>query len=153
MNKRNNRFRDYEYKIDFSFSPSIMNIRSFAAVGRNMIELFWPQQKKFALEVEVCLVEALSNVLFHAQNGTSDSKISFQMEYGFKKLVIRVIDYGKGFILSDQLTREDDLYRSNGRGMQIIKSFMDKLKYIQGNNRNELIFEKSISIKIVEPAG
>ena len=152
MNKLNTRTSDYEYKIDFSFTPSIMSIRRFAVVGRNIIELFWPEKKKCALEVEVCLVEALSNVLVHAKNGSSNSKISFQMEYGLNKLVIRVFDHGKGFILSDQITREDDLYRSNGRGLLIIKSFMDTLKYIQGDHRNELIFEKSISDKNDESA-
>ena len=135
---------DVDYKVDFTFTSSIGNIKKFALLGKNIIEFFWPGDKNLAFQVEVCLVEALSNVLFHAnQNGFDE--ISFQIRNSSSKLIIRVFDNGEGFSLSDTFLKKMNLYQTNGRGLQLIKSFTDKMNYIRGETRNELFIEKTIS--------
>ena len=129
-----------EYKIDFSFSPSIRNVRKFAILGRKVIELFWPHDEKLAFEIELCLVEALSNVIFHAQEMHSDAKVCYQLKGNPYKLIIRVFDCGRGFSLSDYFSKEVNPYQPNGRGLKLIRSFVDDMKYVRGKNRNELIY-------------
>ena len=118
MEKSSLNIPENEYKIDFSFSPTIVNIRKFAILGQNVVEMFWPNNKKLAFEVELCLVEALSNVLFHAQKMNSDDKASYQMRGNLDKLIIRVFDCGEGFSLSDYFSKKLNPYQTNGRGFK-----------------------------------
>lgn len=133
------------FEINISFYQSPDNIRKFAKVVRNIVELFWPKDKKAGFEVEVCMMEALTNVFLHAQNSTPHSQISFRLEKQSKKLLIRVFDEGKGFDLAEQLARKTDVFQTNGRGLFLMNSFMDSLSYTTGDDRNELILEKTIS--------
>ena len=135
---------DNDYKIGFTFSRSIENVRKFAIIGRKIIESFWPQANNFAFEVELSLVEALSNVLFHTLRNNSQNTISYQIKISSSKLVVRVFDQGEGFCLSNYFAQKKNLYQTNGRGLQLINGFMDDLKYIRGRNRNELVFEKAL---------
>jgi anti-sigma regulatory factor (Ser/Thr protein kinase) len=138
------------YKIDFSFFPSIGNIRRFATMGKNVVEMYWPGEKKLAFEVEVCLIEALSNVFFHANNLKQDGSISFQLKKKSNKLQIRVFDKGKGFALSKHFSQKINPYQTNGRGLQLIQEFTDNVKYKRGKSRNELWLEKTVSFPAVE---
>ena len=135
--------RNIDYKVNFTFTPSIGNLKKFAILGKNIIEFFWPTDDDLAFQVEVCLVEALSNVLFHS-NLNGSNKISFQIGNNSHKLTIRVFDYGAGFSLTDFFQRKTNPYQASGRGLHVIKSFTDKMKYIRGKTRNELFLEKLI---------
>lgn len=134
-----------EWKIDFSFFPSITNIRQFALLGRNTVEMIWPQEKKFAFEVEVCLIEALTNVYFHARDQSSHQPIRFQLRKKTDKLIIRVFDRGKGFSLAGFLRQKLNPYRTKGRGLQLIQGLTDRMVYIRGRTQNELFLEKTLS--------
>jgi len=138
------------YKIDFSFFPSIGNIRRFANMGKKVVEMHWPEEKKTAFEVEVCLIEALSNVFFHANYQQQNGSISFQLEKISNKILIHVFDQGKGFSLSKHFHKKINPYRINGRGLQLIHEFTDKVKYKRGKIRNELLLEKTIPFPPIE---
>ena len=134
---------NFDYKVDFTFTPSIGNLKKFAVIGKNIIEFFWPDDDDLAFQVEVCLVEALSNVLFHS-NLNGRNKISFQIRNNSRKLTIRVFDHGEGFSLPEFFQKKTNLYQANGRGLHLIRGFTDDMKYIRGKTRNELFLEKLI---------
>ncbi len=133
-----------DYKVNFTFTPSVANLKKFAILGKNVIENFWPDDEDLAFQIEVCLLEALSNVLLHSNLNGFD-KISFQVRYNSPKLIIRIFDHGAGFSLPDFFQKKPNLYQPDGRGLQVIRGFTDKMKYIRGKTRNELFLEKSIT--------
>ena len=139
-----------EFSLDLSFSASVANIRRFALCGRRMIEAIWPQQERLAFDIELCLVEALSNVLFHAHLEKPNNRLSFQIRKRKNSLCVRVYDKGDGFSLAEQFAKQQDLYQINGRGLQLMKGLMDRLEYFRHPRRNQLLLEKFISIHETE---
>ena len=99
--------KDGDFEIEFSFYPSPVDIRKFAKIARNIVELYWPENEKAGFEVEVCIMEALTNVFLHAQNDKPVSEISFRLEKQLNKLIVRVFDDGRGFVLAEQLRSEE----------------------------------------------
>ena len=145
MKKFSQHWQD-EFKMVLSFSASVENIRRFALCGRKVIETIWPQEEQLAFDIELCLVEALSNVLFHAHYAKPNCHLSFQLRRNKNSLSIRVYDQGKGFSLPEQFAKKQDPYQTSGRGLQLMKGLMDRLEYFQRSHRNQLLLEKNISI-------
>ena len=85
-------------------------------------------------EIVTSLIEAFNNCVEHAYGGESPNRkvdISFRIysEKDKSKLEIFVTDYGKGFNPDSYEeyvpTKKEHLYRNRGRGIFIIKNFMD----------------------------
>lgn len=144
---QNDRKKTYPNRVRFSFAGSVENIRLFAHLGRKLVEQIWPKEEEFAFEVEMCLVEALSNVFFHAHLEEA-WEIIFCLCWNANELAIKVYDRGPGFELEKALKMtEDDLLLEHGRGVKIMAALVDQIFYLRGRQLNCLYLRKCVHKK------
>ncbi len=90
--------------------------------------------------------EAAVNAVLHGNDFSVDKHITVSFENTGSSLVIKVADQGKGLdpaTLPDPLAPEN-LMRGSGRGILIIRSFMDELHFRQLDPGTELTLVKHL---------
>lgn len=88
--------------------------------------------------------EAVVNAVMHGNRHDPSKKVDFSLELTDKALTIRVADQGEGFdpdSLPDPLAPENILCGS-GRGIFLIRTFMDELKFRRLESGTELTLVK-----------
>lgn len=91
--------------------------------------------------------EAAVNAVLHGNEYDPSKQISVSLENTGKSLVIKVADQGKGLdpdSLPDPLAPEN-LLRGTGRGIFLIRSFMDELHFRQLHPGTELTLIKHLA--------
>lgn len=100
--------------------------------------------------VTMAVREAAVNAVLHGNEYDSSKQISFSLENTGSQLVFVIADQGKGLdpdTLPDPLAPEN-LLRGTGRGIFLIRSFMDEVHFRQLHPGTELTL-----IKRLPPAG
>lgn len=100
--------------------------------------------------VELCIVEAATNVILHAYEGAPGRRVTLLVTLEAGALRFRLQDDGKP-IPEDRRTAppdpeetEEALLREGGRGLFLIHQLMDRVDYTTGPSGNELLLEKRI---------
>ncbi len=81
---------------------------------------------KIGMAVRECMV----NAVVHGNQYSAHKKVRVSVSVGRNQLTVTIVDQGKGFDLSslpDPLA-EDNLLRNSGRGMFLIRAFMDDIQ-------------------------
>ncbi|MGK9477229.1 ATP-binding protein [Melioribacter sp. OK-6-Me] len=75
--------------------------------------------------------EAVSNSIIHGNKNDPDKRIRITVKVDDSKMIIIIKDQGKGFNLDSipDPTKPENLLKESGRGIHIIKSFVDELRY------------------------
>jgi serine/threonine-protein kinase RsbW len=100
--------------------------------------------------VELCIVEAATNVVLHAYEGAPGRRVTLLVTVGADVLQFRLRDDGKPIPEErrgrppDPEETEDALLREGGRGLYLIHRLMDRVSYTAGPPTNELVMEKGI---------
>lgn len=99
-------------------------------------------------KIEISLREAINNAIVHG-NQNDLTKLVF-VEFIWEKsfLRMRIRDEGKQKINLNQILEKINscgLLSSNGRGIMIIKSYMDKFEFRCLNRGSEVLMEKKLS--------
>ncbi|HCW94194.1 MAG TPA: hypothetical protein DHM44_11000 [Flexistipes sinusarabici] len=118
------------------------NIKLVSALGE-MAELFVKsiikngcETQDIAFKINLVLTEAASNAIFYGCKSI-DEQIKIKLELDNGIINIEVIDKGEGLELSD--IHKPDPFDERGRGLYIIKQFMDSVDYYQ-NADGECVF-------------
>jgi serine/threonine-protein kinase RsbW len=88
--------------------------------------------------------EAAVNAVMHGNKQSPDKKVDLSLELTEAALTIRIADQGPGFdpdSLPDPLAPENIL-RSSGRGIFLIRTFMDELNFRRLESGTELTLVK-----------
>jgi len=88
--------------------------------------------------------EAAVNAVMHGNQQSADKKVDLSLELTDTALTIRIADQGAGFdpdSLPDPLAPENIL-RGSGRGIFLIRTFMDELKFRRLDSGTELTLVK-----------
>jgi serine/threonine-protein kinase RsbW len=100
--------------------------------------------------VELCIVEAATNVILHAYEGAPGRRVTLLVTLEAGALRFRLQDDGKP-IPEDRRTpppdpaeTEEALLMERGRGLFLIHQLMDRVDYTTGPSGNELLLEKRI---------
>jgi serine/threonine-protein kinase RsbW len=97
--------------------------------------------------VAMAVREAAVNAVLHGNDYDPEKKISASFENTGKSLVITIADQGEGVDLQklpDPLAPEN-LLRGTGRGIFLIRSFMDEVNFRQLHPGTELILVKHLT--------
>ena len=99
--------------------------------------------------VEICLTEALNNVIKHAYKGENSNQIEIIIRINNNQLEIDIIDEGsprKNLIISELNFDPTDIDNlpEGGMGLYIIKQLMDDLNYYSLNGKNYFTLRKQI---------
>ena len=81
-------------------------------------------------KIGMAVRESMVNAVVHGNRYNANKKVRFSVSKNTEKLTIRIADEGEGFDfenLPDPLASEN-LFRSSGRGIFLIRSFMDDVQ-------------------------
>jgi len=106
-------------------------------------------EKKVCSEMELCLTEALNNVIKHAYKEDPDQKIDLTYSLKGKELEIIIEDYGIGRtnLGEPSLIYDPEDINSlpeGGMGLFIIKNLMDFVSYYRIEGKNTFIMRKNL---------
>jgi serine/threonine-protein kinase RsbW len=78
--------------------------------------------------------EAVINAVTYGNHQSRDKKVFLTLELNSEKLVMRVLDEGEGFKLVDvpDPLVEENLLKSSGRGILLMRAFMDEFDVLRG---------------------
>jgi serine/threonine-protein kinase RsbW len=94
--------------------------------------------------IKLSLEESLVNAVKYGNNNDPGLFVDFSLEIKGDLVTIKIKDQGSGFDFANVLdpTREENLERTSGRGIFLIKSLMDKVEYSEGGSR--ITMQKSL---------
>ena len=100
-------------------------------------------------EAEVCyfviaISEAVTNAIKHGNKEDKNKKVFINIKVEKEKISVSVKDSGKEFNPEKLLdpTKKENITKSGGRGVYILKSLMDKVDYKFSAEGTELTFHK-----------
>ncbi|HEX8872718.1 MAG TPA: ATP-binding protein, partial [Candidatus Acidoferrum sp.] len=91
--------------------------------------------------------EGVINAFHYGNQERPDKKIHLAIDLTQDKMVIRVMDEGKGFRLSDvpDPLAEENLLSTSGRGIFLMRAFMDEFDVVAGRTGGaEIVMSKKI---------
>jgi len=95
----------------------------------------------------IVLTEGVVNAIKHAHSANQEGDLHVRINVSKKDLVVRIYDSGIGFDLdavpNPSLTSNG--LEEKGRGIFIIRSLMDTVKYIRSDDSNVLEMRKSLA--------
>ena len=86
--------------------------------------------------VALSLREAVNNAIIHGNKNNPEKKVEVEIEFLDDEIYIRVWDEGDGFnpdSLPDP-TKDENLLQPHGRGIFLIKQFVNKVEFISRNS-------------------
>ena len=81
------------------------------------------------LKIGMAVRESVVNAVVHGNRYNANKKVSFSVVKNSQRLTVRVADEGEGFDYEDvpDPLAPENLMRSSGRGIFLIRSFVDEL--------------------------
>jgi len=81
------------------------------------------------LKIGMAVRESVVNAVVHGNRYNANKKVSFSVVKNPQRLTVRVADEGEGFDYEDvpDPLAPENLLRSSGRGIFLMRSFMDEL--------------------------
>lgn len=98
----------------------------------------WTQQDVFG--IHMAIEEAVMNAIKHGNKEDSDKKVQVEIEIDVNNFYAKISDQGCGFCMEEvpDPTLEENLEKTSGRGVMLIKNFVDDCKYNEVGNSVEL---------------
>jgi serine/threonine-protein kinase RsbW len=93
------------------------------------------------------LTEAISNAIIHGNKQNKKRKVSIKVKLLDDKIVNMVEDSNSKYtdFLKNYNYSKENIYDLSGRGLHIIKSYMDNVKVKKGNRGNILKMTKKVN--------
>ncbi len=94
----------------------------------------------------LAVTEATTNAIIHANKCDINKKVKIKVELIERQLFIHIFDEGKGFDPSKvpDPTQPENLLKDSGRGLYLMKVYMDDLKYNVTSEGTETILVLNI---------
>lgn len=95
--------------------------------------------------VKLSMEESLANAIKHGNRYDPQKQVEIHFEVDHRKTVITVIDEGNGFDpqkIPDP-TRDENLEKPSGRGIMLIRAYMDEVQYNDRGNQICMIKRKT----------
>ncbi len=93
--------------------------------------------RRFNLNFRVGLTEALSNAMLYGNDGDPEKRVRVEVTVKIEEVAVRVTDQGVGFDPASvpDPTLPDNITKTGGRGIFLMKSLMDEVRFNdQGNS-------------------
>lgn len=86
-------------------------------------------------DLMISIMEALNNAIQHGNQGDETKQVHLKLESSPEEIIIWVRDEGAGFDLASvpDPTDPDNLMNVSGRGILMMKSFMDEVDFSPGS--------------------
>ena len=129
----------YDKKIASQVDLGVEVIRNFIAHLENR---GWPAKDVFA--IHMAMEEAVMNAIKHGNKRDAAKEVHVILKTHEQGLYVKVTDQGDGFDPNDvpDCTADENLEKTSGRGLMLMKSYMDSVKYNQKGNSVEMTKSK-----------
>jgi len=97
--------------------------------------------EEIVFAVRLSLEEALSNAIRHGNKGDLDKRIRMRYCVDAESIEVYIADEGSGFD-PEQVpdpTRKENLDRPSGRGIMLMKAYMNRVEYSERGNEVRLV--------------
>ncbi len=97
--------------------------------------------RRFNLNFRVGLTEALSNAMLYGNNSDPQKRVRVEVTVRVEEIAVRITDQGVGFdptTIPDP-TLPDNISKSGGRGIFLMRSLMDEVKFNDRGNSVTLV--------------
>jgi len=135
-----------DYTLTINSDPNILpDVEEFILkIGE---EIGLEQDVKNALALSV--IEGVMNCIHHGNKDDIEKKIDIKINTNSEKIVVKLKDSGEGFNPTKipDPTKPENILKDSGRGMHIIKSYMNKLEYNFTPDGTETIITLNINSK------
>jgi serine/threonine-protein kinase RsbW len=101
--------------------------------------------EELAYHINLVLTEAMANAIKHANKNDPNKDVHISINLTDDQLWIRVYDQGQGFDISSADIQVPDPELDHGRGVFLIHSLMDSVKYHRCEKGNVLEMYKTLS--------
>lgn len=90
----------------------------------------------------LAVTEATTNAIIHANKCDTNKIVTIDAYVENSKLIIKIKDEGEGFEPGNipDPTEPENLLKDSGRGIYLMKVYMDDMKYIRTDSGMELVF-------------
>ncbi|MCX6954036.1 MAG: SpoIIE family protein phosphatase [Verrucomicrobia bacterium] len=123
-----------------AFAPDAASARAVAeAIRAFLTEQGVPEKELFSYEL--CVAEASNNAIKYAVGPARDLKPVAEALFTPDQIELRMTDHTPGFVLPERVPQPSPL-KDCGRGLFIIQSVMDEVRYMRGTKENILIMRK-----------
>lgn len=96
-------------------------------------------------QVELSLREVINNAIIHGNKSNPQRRVYVKFRWNKKRLILIIKDENTEKVDFSEINKRlqsNDLLSYNGRGIMIMKSYMDKIKFIPSEHGTEIIMEK-----------
>jgi serine/threonine-protein kinase RsbW len=96
--------------------------------------------------VSMAVREAMINAVLHGNAYDPAKRVNLTLEQNGKELIVTIIDEGHGFVpeeVPDPLAPEN-LLKESGRGIFLMRAFMDEVRFRKLNPGTEIILIKRL---------
>lgn len=107
------------------------------------------ENEQVVQDIELCMNEALSNVIYHAYRSEPGHEIQIIVTLSENEIVFQIIDNGlknpmHHLVLQEKNLNTLDPLSESGRGLLIINQLMNEVVYKSEQDRNILLMRKSL---------
>lgn len=96
--------------------------------------------------VAMAVREAMINAVLHGNAYDTNKRVNLTLEHNGRELIVTVVDEGTGFVpeeVPDPLAPEN-LLKGSGRGIFLMRAFMDEVRFRKLNPGTEIILIKRL---------
>jgi serine/threonine-protein kinase RsbW len=138
--------RKKENQIILDFASNI-KLTEFCVLVFSFLKNILSIEEESFFQIEISLREVINNAIIHGNKSDPEKRVFVTFEWNKKLLRIKIKDENSEKVDFDEINKrleENDLLSYNGRGIMIMKSYMDKVKFKPSSKGTEIILEKNI---------
>jgi serine/threonine-protein kinase RsbW len=117
-----------KYHLEIESDPNnLITVEEFVNYFCKDVQL--PDEK--LSDVLLAVTEATTNAIIHANKSDANKKVTIDVEILNSKMIVKVKDEGEGFDPAEipDPTEPENLLKDHGRGIYLMKVYMDDLQY------------------------
>ncbi|MFW6193143.1 MAG: ATP-binding protein [Gemmatimonadota bacterium] len=133
--------RAAEGALDLTFPSDVHHLGPAVEEVVRVAERLGVSGSRATLNLRVAVGEALANAVLYGNREDPGKKVRVSAEFSSDRIQVTVTDQGEGFdpdAVGDP-TRPDNRDRSSGRGLFLLKSLMDEVRFNDVGNRVTLV--------------
>jgi serine phosphatase RsbU (regulator of sigma subunit)/anti-sigma regulatory factor (Ser/Thr protein kinase) len=123
-----------------SFAPDLTAAREVSVAIRNFLAEQGVSEKEL-FSYELCIAEASNNAVEYAEGPSRNLRPIAEALFTPSQIELRVTDHTPGFALPERIPPPLPM-TDRGRGLFLIQSVMDEVRYLRGTRENILVMRK-----------
>ena len=138
--------RKKENQITLDFASNL-KFTEFCALTLSYIKNFLKIDEDDAFKIEIALREVVNNAILHGNKSDPQKRVFVEFKWSKNRLYIMIQDQNEDLVDFDTINKKiqsNDILSFSGRGILIMKSYMDKVEFLPSSNGTQIIMEKRI---------